>query len=254
LTGDLPPRTVLTLPSALEHRAPMRDAHRMKEKLDLSLDNRQIVSLLVSGIVVLGAVFVLGVVVGKKLAAQPQQVEAQDLLTSIDQQAAALEQVANAPPPAPDASLTFPDALTRAEPAPPINLPPDAEEEEQEQVQVPAAPEPPPRAAPVPTRTVAKEKPLQEAISKAQRPAEAVANGEYTLQLSASQDRAEVDRFVAKLRDRGYAPYVVEAEVEGKGTWFRVRMGSFGTKEAASRYLQDFRRETRLDAFVAKNN
>ena len=46
----------------------MRDVHRMREKYDLSLDSRQVVSLLIGGIVVLGAVFVLGVLVGKKLA------------------------------------------------------------------------------------------------------------------------------------------------------------------------------------------
>ena len=39
----------------------MRDTHRMREKYDLSLDSRQVVSLLIGGIVVLGAVFVLGV-------------------------------------------------------------------------------------------------------------------------------------------------------------------------------------------------
>jgi hypothetical protein len=49
----------------------MRDTHRMREKYDLSLDSRQVVSLLIGGIVVLGAVFVLGVLVGKKLAGTP---------------------------------------------------------------------------------------------------------------------------------------------------------------------------------------
>ena len=42
----------------------MRDAHRMKEKYELSLDNRQIVSMTVGGLIVVAAVFVLGVVVG----------------------------------------------------------------------------------------------------------------------------------------------------------------------------------------------
>ena len=46
----------------------MRDANRLKEKYDLSLDNRQIVSLVIAGLIVLGAVFVLGLVVGKKLS------------------------------------------------------------------------------------------------------------------------------------------------------------------------------------------
>ena len=65
----------------------------MKEKFDLSLDNRQIVSLLIASIVVMGAVFVLGVVVGKKLAGNAQMAAAQDLLSVLDAKAEALEQV-----------------------------------------------------------------------------------------------------------------------------------------------------------------
>ena len=54
----------------------MRDAHRMKEKFDVTLDNRQIVSLLIAGIVVMGAVFVLGVTRGMELIARLPGVEA----------------------------------------------------------------------------------------------------------------------------------------------------------------------------------
>ena len=51
---------------AHEERQTMRDTHRMKEKFDVSLDNRQIISLLIAGIVVMGAVFVLGVTASRK--------------------------------------------------------------------------------------------------------------------------------------------------------------------------------------------
>ena len=56
---------------------------------------------------------------------------------------------------------------------------------------------------------------------------------------------------VSRLREKGYAPYITTADVAGKGTFYRVRMGSFATKEAASRYLEDFKRETKTEAFVA---
>src|SRR3954452_10515761 len=87
----------------------MRDSHRMKEKFDLSLDNRQIVSLLIAGVVVLGSVFVLGVVVGKKLAINDKTASAPDLLTALDEKAAAMTEVR-------DASLTFQEELTRKGP------------------------------------------------------------------------------------------------------------------------------------------
>ncbi|WP_224246173.1 SPOR domain-containing protein [Hyalangium gracile] len=310
----------------------MRDAHRMKEKFDVSLDNRQIVSLLIAGIVVMGAVFVLGVVVGKKLAGNAQASEAPDLLSALDANAQALQEVQKEPP------LTFQDELTRKAAEPSAAEPKPAK---------PAAPKPAPAAtaaatpAPKPTTTAAAtpaakpapaapaEKPaepaaenpatglspadeelaalagakrsqpaaaapsekatppsapaavatpkpapgpvaeetvptrtatpagggLKEAIARAtQRPTEAAPGGAFTLQLSAFQTREEADRFAARLRDRGYAPYIVAAEVPNKGTWYRVRMGSFPTKDAATRYLTDFKRETQLNAFVAGTN
>lgn len=285
----------------------MRDAHRMKEKFDVSLDNRQIVSLLIAGIVVMGAVFVLGVVVGKKLQANTQTAAAQNLLDALDAKAEVLEQVQKEP------ALTFPDELTRknpsepalaSEPAPvkvavvkpaqekplaekpasdkPAAEKPEAEEapapaaaQEPTEVAAPAASEQPVKVAaapasaakveqargkvapaPVTARTAAPDGGLKSAIARAQtqpvaaRPAGVTPGGAFTLQLSAYQARAEADRFAAKLRDRGYAPYIVAAQVPGKGTWHRVRMGSFATKEAAARYLADFKRETQLQAFV----
>ncbi|CAM3056652.1 SPOR domain-containing protein [Corallococcus sp. ZKHCc1 1396] len=280
----------------------MRDAHRMKEKFDVSLDNRQIVSLLIAGIVVMGAVFVLGVVVGKKLSGDAQTAAAPDLLSALDANAQVLNDARQEPP------LTFPDELTRktsAEPLPSLPAPKPAAKPEPAKVAAkpevkpePAkvaakpvlAPTPDPdtgelpakedvlavavkpevkpepvkgkvEETPVPTRTAARDGGMKEAIARAQqlpaeppRPAEAVKGGAFTLQLSAFQSRSDADRFAARLRDRGYAPYILTAEVPGKGTWYRVRMGSFASKEAAGRYLTDFKRETQLDAYVAGTN
>ncbi|AKJ03372.1 cell division septation protein DedD [Archangium gephyra] len=288
----------------------MRDAHRMKEKFDVSLDNRQIVSLLIAGIIVMGAVFVLGVVVGKKLAGNAQTAAAPDLLSALDANAQALQQARETEQP-----LTFQDELTRKSgsdaskpgtvtvaippPAPkpkPAEPKPEPTAADTQVAEAPAGeptasptdddyappatakatepkPEPKPvetkvaeskpapvpgkvEAAPVPTRTTtpAQGSGLKDAIARAtQRPTEAAPGGAFTLQISAFQNRPEAERFAAKLRDRGYAPYIVTAEVPNKGTWYRVRMGSFPSKDAASRYLSDFKRETQLQAFVAAN-
>lgn len=308
----------------------MRDAHRMKEKFDVSLDNRQIVSLLIAGIVVMGAVFVLGVVVGKKLSGDAQTAAAPDLLSALDANAQVLHDARKEPP------LTFPDELTRktaTESLPPLPAVKPAAKPEAPKATAAAKPEPKPAEAakvaakpearpaaltptpdpdtgelpamdaaeedaiaagkpvakpaaepvkvaaaakpevkpepvkgkveetPVATRTAARDGGMKEAIARAQalppeppRPAEAVKGGAFTLQLSAFQTRPDADRFAARLRDRGYAPYILAAEVPGKGTWYRVRMGSFASKEAAGRYLADFKRETQLDAYVAGTN
>ncbi|HEY1086200.1 MAG TPA: SPOR domain-containing protein, partial [Archangium sp.] len=112
-----------------------------------------------------------------------------------------------------------------------------------------------PKPEPVATRTVdGGGSSLKEAFGKAQKaPENTAADGSWTVQLSAYQDRGEADRFAAGLRDKGYAPYIVEATIAGKGTWYRVRMGRFGSKDAASRYKEDFQRETAMNAIVTQN-
>jgi cell division septation protein DedD len=247
----------------------MRDSHRLKEKYDVSLDNRQIGSLLIGGIVVLGAVFVLGVVVGKKLAGDQRVQEAPDLLTALDQKSAALEHVS-------DASLTFQDELTRNDPRPddsrakkpapepkrdpPAEPAPKKDDSKADRAVATATPAPPtvdaaepgtPESTPTTARTADKDAGLRNAFAKATHPTETAAGGAFTLQIAASQNRADADKLAARLREKGYAPYIASAEVAGKGTWFRVRMGSFATKDAAARYLADFKQETQLEAFVA---
>ena len=271
----------------------MRDSHRLKEKYELSLDNRQIVTITVASLVVLGGVFMLGVVVGKKLTAESQalavQAQPADLLGQLDRNTQALENLkgdASAP-------LTFQEELTKKAPTliaePPVVKPvvaetprpepkPEPKPAEVKPVEAPkpvevaaAAPsndqdEAPaakpveklpetPKPAPVATRTVDGGGGLKEAFGKAQKmPVDTAPNGAWTVQLSAYQDRAEADRFSAGLRDKGYAPYIVEATIPGKGTWYRVRMGRFASKEAASRYMDDFKRETAMNAIVTGAN
>lgn len=261
----------------------------MKEKLDLSLDNRQIVSLLVASIVVMGAVFVLGVVVGKKLSESGRTETATDLLAALDQKKEAMEKAETEPKP----ELTFQKVLTTPTPAGepevrvvtlapprPVEVPKPVEAEPREE-EAHAAPTPAPVVDPKPavakvtepakTETASARAPagkvepatvatsikktaLSEAIARAQKPTAPVpSHGNYTLQLAAQQSRAEADRFAQNLKAKGYAPYIVEAEVPGKGTWYRIRLGRFPSKDSAQNYLKDFRRETQLEGFVTTN-
>jgi cell division septation protein DedD len=251
----------------------------MKEKLDLSLDHRQVVSLLLSGLVVLGAVFVLGVVVGKKLAVSPGAANAPDLLATLDRKSRAIDKVPESP------ALTFPEELTRkgvdpvvpdaghvavAPVAVPVAAKPKPPEPKAEPDAIVASPKaaPEPESAPAPKTEPSPSEPrnsdkLKDALARAEKPdskpdtkpshaAVALpASGAFTLQLAATSTRSEAERHVSKLKERGYAPYIVSAEVPGKGTWYRVRMGNFASKEAAQKFLSDFKRETQIDAFIA---
>lgn len=230
----------------------MRDSHRMKEKYDLSLDSRQVVSLLAAGIVVLLAVFTLGVLVGQKLAGSQRTDRAPDLLSALDQKSAALDRARAAP------ALTFQEELTAdAGNAPSAAKPkPDAVakvETPKAEAAKPVEKKPETAAKPadagaIATRTTT---PAPVAPAVAKPAATSTPAGAFTLQLGASPNREDAERMVSRLREKGYAPYITTAEVPGKGTYYRVRMGNFATREAATRYLEDFKRETKTEAFVA---
>jgi cell division septation protein DedD len=74
--------------------------------------------------------------------------------------------------------------------------------------------------------------------------------GAFTIQIGASQDRTEAARIEARARGAGLKPYVVEANLGAKGTWYRVRVGAFHDRDAANRFQKDVERELRSAAVV----
>ena len=58
----------------------------------------------------------------------------------------------------------------------------------------------------------------------------------YTIQIKAFRHRREARQFIAALREAGYRPYLLAADVPGKGRFYRVRLGRFtSVAEATSR-------------------
>lgn len=213
----------------------MRDQDRLKEKFTLSLDGRQVASVVVGSLVVLGAVFVLGFAVGRQIGLREVRPAAEapaDPLAALD-----------APSPRPDAGeppprLSYHEALTRDRPAEPRPAPAPAR---------PAAPAPPAAAPP------AAQAPPPAPAAAAPAPAAASPGpAAFAVQVGASQDRAEADRLAE--RYRAHRPRVVVAVVPGKGRWYRVKLGSFETRADADRYLQDLVRETGAKGFVTSGD
>ncbi|BDG06376.1 SPOR domain-containing protein [Anaeromyxobacter oryzae] len=249
----------------------MRDGNvRVREKFELSLDGRQIASIVVGALVILSVVFVLGFNVGRQVATrQATAAPGGDL--------AALDQV-----PAPDAQakITFYDQLPKGRPpAPP---PPQKAAPEATPVAAPQAAAPAPAAAPSVAAAVADaapaggetvtaavaEQPRPEAVeppaasAPAAKPAAAAraaaspgrpagSGGGYTVQLAAAQSRADADRLAAKYPR--LSPRVEVAEVPGKGRVYRVRAGRFPDRAAAERYLKSAVRETGAKGYVAES-
>jgi cell division septation protein DedD len=211
---------------------------RNRESFELSLDGRQIASIVVGALVILGVVFVLGLNVGKQIGRR----QAEAAVAPGD-----LEALDRAPAPAPAAKepLTFHERLTKEQPAPPPEPPAPAA------APPPAPPAPSsPSATPTPTPTTA---PAPKPATTAPTPKPAPAtqpppDRPWTVQLAAAQDRAEAERTAAKFA--ALNPRIEQAEVPGKGRFWRVRVGAFETKQAAERYLRDVARETGAKGFV----
>jgi cell division septation protein DedD len=198
---------------------------KLREKFELSLDGRQVASIVVGALVLLGVVFVLGLNVGKQIALRQAENELAGDLEALDR--------APAPPaPVKDEALTFHDRLTRNAPpaAPPAAPPPPA--------QAPTPQASPPAAAP----------PAPRAPEPAPSPVPPPPEKPWTVQLAAAQDRGEAERIATRFA--ALNPRIEEAEVPGKGRFWRVRVGGFDTKEAAERYLRDVARETGAKGFV----
>jgi len=63
-------------------------------------------------------------------------------------------------------------------------------------------------------------------------------SGEYTIQVSSYQTLEEAKAYSSVLERKGYRPFVVAAEIKGKGTWYRVRVGRFIAENVAIRAKQ----------------
>jgi len=214
---------------------------RMRERHELTLDGWQIASIVAGSLVSLSLVFVLGLRAGERVGARRAEAARPASLGDLDAAAAK-------PAPATDRDLTFPAELPRAKPpAPPPAAPRQA---------APASPPantPAPQAAPPPAAASAPVQPAAAPASTAGSAADAVINApeaarSFTVQLGATQRREEAESLARKVQPFG--PRIEEADVPGKGHFFRVRVGRFATKAAADKYRSDVARETGIAGAV----
>ena len=59
------------------------------------------------------------------------------------------------------------------------------------------------------------------------------ATGGALLQVAALRESQAAEQIARKLRQEGFAVRTVKARVDGQGTWYRVRIGPFATRQAA---------------------
>jgi DedD protein len=298
---------------------PSREPELYKDKIEVSLDGRQIFYLFFGGAAIVGLVFVLGVMVGRRVEARghldrAETQTASDPLAALDR----LERSDN---------LSFHGALTGSEPATdvekaigeldkrraagkPEKKPEGKPEAKPDKAEVKAEvkadkPESKPEVRadkadkPVLPRADADKpktekhdgdkhdgdkhdgdkKPKKhddkaERLDRSDKPeasdkpvtrpdahADAKPDGDaraseprtkFTLQLSSFQDKAEAEAFLSSIKSAGFQPYLTEADVSGKGTFYRVRLGSYRSVDAANDAKAEFEKSSRKTAQVMR--
>jgi cell division septation protein DedD len=77
--------------------------------------------------------------------------------------------------------------------------------------------------------------------------------GAFTLQVVSYETRDAAETFARTLRSRGHKAFVAEAEVEGRGRYFRVRVGPFTTRKEAAGYQARFEDDEHMHTIVVSN-
>jgi DedD protein len=74
--------------------------------------------------------------------------------------------------------------------------------------------------------------------------------GAFTLQVSSFETRDAAERFANALRARGHHAFASQAEVPGRGRYFRVRVGPFTTRREALAYQKSFEDSERMHSIL----
>jgi cell division septation protein DedD len=268
------------------------DGERFKDKIEVSLDGRQIFYLFFGGAVIASLVFVLGVMVGRRVESRAHATAS--IASPTHDPLAALDQLDVRPSP----EMAFPAALRAGQPSPLGIVDAAIASIEAADANGAGSPEADATAKAAPARLAAETEVAAKAESKVEAKAETKVDkvkvapqpqradpgdgsdddsdddgGEsgakpkadkssksdgdkrathFTLQLSSFQDRAEADAFFQEMKNAGYAPYIAEAEVADRGTWYRVRLGRYTTYGDAVAAKAEFEKAQRIIAYVTR--
>ncbi|MDF1563376.1 MAG: SPOR domain-containing protein [Deltaproteobacteria bacterium] len=223
--------------------ATSKNNRRHDVDVELTLERGQVTSLIVGSVVALGAVFLVGVGVGRRLAPVPEagaaKTEAREgtaavpTLTFHDTltQETVEEAVAVAPAaPAPAAKPAPEKAAPKPEKAPAPKADAEALAKTHASVAATVAALAKPAAKPE-----AEPKAVEKtAVATAKAATDAASETRFSVQVASSQKEADVTRLAARIKEAGYEATIVPAEIPGRGRWYRLRVGSFASREDAA--------------------
>jgi DedD protein len=173
-------------------------------------------------------------------------------------------------PPIPADKLTFYDRLSGVAPSTPVALP-DGQAPAQGLASGPSAPPAAPGAqpeSPQRAQAVTQRKPATPEATAAVEPAarttapptadpaaqikKLIGKGRFTVQLAAVGERSAAAETAAQMKRHGFTTVTVMASVKGK-TYYRLRVGTYPSKQAAAKAAGIFRSAYGLNAIPTEN-
>jgi cell division septation protein DedD len=212
-----------------------------KKKTTLSFTRKELFLWLGVAFLTMVWMFILGVIVGRGLSPVRFDVEKlqQELVTLKQEALKAKEEVAQAETEADEKHLGFYDILTEKKEMARLRSLEDHRETSQEEKEEPTTQKSPPKQSEKKVKTVSKKQDTSIATAAQSLPA----TPSYTLQVASFQDTARAREFVSTLESKGYDAYQVSADVEGKGVYYRVRVGHFRDKHEAAEHVARLKRD-----------
>ena len=78
-------------------------------------------------------------------------------------------------------------------------------------------------------------------------------SGSHILLCGSFQSREKALKLAAKIKAKGYLPFVEKADLGSKGIWFRIKIGGFSTKDAAEKVRDELNGKLKVAAIVVKS-
>ena len=202
----------------------MNEFHEEDEEYFCRFTFGQFVSLALLEVVALFFVFYLGARYGTTILGREDQPAADRLTASemalIDAERGSVDHI----------KYTFPEELTR-KPPPPPPAPKIATPK-------PVLTKPQPAAAPQPAP------PAQPTTSR----------GVYSIQVGSYRQAGGAAAKVNQWQSKGYDAFLSIGEVANSGTWYRVRIGTFKTRDSARKFLEQLSSKENVSAIIVRSN
>ncbi len=109
-----------------------------------------------------------------------------------------------------------------------------------------AAPQPLPAPRAIPQQPTPDDEPASAAPKSA-------TGSTFSVQVAASQNMTEANQWVQTWRDRGYSAFLMVADLPEKGRWYRVRLGTFPTRDTAETFAGQLKAKEQIEAIAVQN-